>query len=187
MGSSGLITAADAHVLRLYCEAWSRYRQAADMLGNSAPLLNDRGHLTKNPLHQVVRDNADHVRLLARELGLTPPLPARACSSFRARRHRTSTPSSVPRHVCGSWVAPMAERSWSRPFRGLGQPAAGVLVDSRNASSPTGSSMYVRSATSLPRRISDTSMPRVTRRSPAAVVSASSNSEVTLEHEKTDG
>ncbi len=72
MGSSGLITAADAHILRLYCEAWSRYRQAADMLGSSAPLLNDRGHLTKNPLHQVVRDNADHVRLLARELGLSP-------------------------------------------------------------------------------------------------------------------
>jgi phage terminase small subunit len=30
------------------------------------------GHLAKNPLHQVVRDNADHVRLLARELGLSP-------------------------------------------------------------------------------------------------------------------
>lgn len=51
MGSSGLITAADAHILRLYCEAWSRYRQAADMLADSAPLLNDRGHLAKNPLH----------------------------------------------------------------------------------------------------------------------------------------
>jgi phage terminase small subunit len=24
MGSSGLITAADAHILRLYCEVWSR-------------------------------------------------------------------------------------------------------------------------------------------------------------------
>jgi P27 family predicted phage terminase small subunit len=58
--------------LRLYCEAWSRYRQAVDMLAGSAPLLNDRGHLAKNPLHQVVRDNADHVRLLARELGLSP-------------------------------------------------------------------------------------------------------------------
>ena len=72
MGTSGLITAADGHSLRLYCEAWSRYRQAADMLADSAPLLNDRGHLAKNPLHQVVRDNADHIRLLARELGLSP-------------------------------------------------------------------------------------------------------------------
>ncbi len=72
MGSSRLITAADSHILRLYCDAWSRYRQAADMLADSAPLLNDRGRLTKNPLRQVVRDNADHIRLLARELGLSP-------------------------------------------------------------------------------------------------------------------
>jgi phage terminase small subunit len=28
--------------------------------------------LAKNPLHQVVRDNADHIRLLARELDLSP-------------------------------------------------------------------------------------------------------------------
>jgi P27 family predicted phage terminase small subunit len=72
MGRSGLITAADAHVLRLYCEAQSRFLAAAELYAKSAPLLNDRGHLTKNPLHQVVRDNADHVRLLARELGLSP-------------------------------------------------------------------------------------------------------------------
>jgi P27 family predicted phage terminase small subunit len=72
MGTSGIITAADGHILRLYCEVWSRYRQAADMLGNSAPLLNDRGHLTKNPLHQVVRDDGDLVLRLARELGLSP-------------------------------------------------------------------------------------------------------------------
>jgi P27 family predicted phage terminase small subunit len=72
MGRSGLITAADAHVLRLYCEAWSRYRAAAELYGKSAPLLNDRGHFTKNPLHQVVRDNADPVRLLVGELGLSP-------------------------------------------------------------------------------------------------------------------
>jgi P27 family predicted phage terminase small subunit len=72
MGTSGIITAADGHILRLYCEAWSRYRTAAELYAKSAPLLNDRGHLTKNPLHQVVRDHADHVRLLARELGLSP-------------------------------------------------------------------------------------------------------------------
>lgn len=70
MVTSGLITAADSHILRLYCEAWSRYRAAAAMY--TAPLINDHGHLVKNPLHQVVRDHADHVRLLARELGLSP-------------------------------------------------------------------------------------------------------------------
>ena len=49
MGTSGLITAADSHILRLYCEAWSRYRQAADMLAGSAPLLNDRGAPHEEP------------------------------------------------------------------------------------------------------------------------------------------
>ena len=72
MGSSGVITAADAHILRLYCEAWSRYRKAADMLADFPPLLNDRGHLTKNPLHQVVRDDSDLMLRLTRELGLSP-------------------------------------------------------------------------------------------------------------------
>jgi phage terminase small subunit len=42
------------------------------MLASSAPLLNDRGHLTKNPIHQVVRDDSDLVLRLARELGLSP-------------------------------------------------------------------------------------------------------------------
>ena len=95
----GLITAADGHILRLYCEAWSRYRQAADMLAGSAPLLNDRGHLTKNPLHQVVRDNADHVRLLARELGLSPGGPGEpaAPAGRRAARHRRrARPATAP-------------------------------------------------------------------------------------------
>jgi hypothetical protein len=54
------------------CEAGSRCRAAAESYAKSAPLHNDRGHLTKNPLHQVVRDNADHVRLVARERGLSP-------------------------------------------------------------------------------------------------------------------
>lgn len=42
------------------------------MLADLAPPVNDRAHLAKNPVHQVVRDNADHIRLLARELGLSP-------------------------------------------------------------------------------------------------------------------
>ena len=70
MGTSGLITAADSHILRLYCETWSRFRAAAAMY--TAPLINDHGHLTKNPLHQVVRDDSDLVLRLARELGLSP-------------------------------------------------------------------------------------------------------------------
>jgi P27 family predicted phage terminase small subunit len=72
MGATGVVTAADAHVLRCYSEAVARYERAAELYAAASPLVNDRGHLAKNPLHQVVRDNADQVRLLARDLGLSP-------------------------------------------------------------------------------------------------------------------
>lgn|GEM_PF-583145 len=72
MGDAGVITAVDGPVLRIYCEAVSRYEEAQRLYATSSPLLRDRGHLTKNPLHQVVRENADQVRVLARELGLSP-------------------------------------------------------------------------------------------------------------------
>lgn len=72
MGTSRIIRAADTDVLRCYCEAVSRYAAAQRLYIQSGPILKDRGHLTKNPLHQVVRENADMVRLFARELGLTP-------------------------------------------------------------------------------------------------------------------
>ena len=78
MGHTGVITGADFYVLRAYCEAVARYRQAAALLDQSGPLVvargtgARRGELVKNPLHQIVRDNALLIRMLARELGLTP-------------------------------------------------------------------------------------------------------------------
>jgi P27 family predicted phage terminase small subunit len=73
MGATGVITAADAEVLRAYCEACARYQFAARMLEQSGPLVRgQKGELVKNPLHQIVRDNAALLRSLARELGLTP-------------------------------------------------------------------------------------------------------------------
>ena len=76
MGHTGVIRAADADVLRCYCEAMVRYVQAADLYGRSGPLVRGvhrgAGELVKTPLHQVVRDHADQVRLFARELGLSP-------------------------------------------------------------------------------------------------------------------
>jgi len=74
LGDTGVITAADTDVMRCYCEAVSRYEDAARMLARSSPLVRGaRGSdLVRNPLHQVVRDNADLVKLFARELGLTP-------------------------------------------------------------------------------------------------------------------
>ncbi len=72
MRGSAVILGADADVLRCYCEAVSRYAQAAELYARSSPIITRDRDLVKNPLHQVVRDNADAVRLFARELGLSP-------------------------------------------------------------------------------------------------------------------
>jgi P27 family predicted phage terminase small subunit len=74
MRHTGVIRAADADVLRCYCEAVSRYAGAARLYAQSGPIVRGRhgGELVKNPLHQVARDNADEVRQFARELGLSP-------------------------------------------------------------------------------------------------------------------
>lgn len=70
---TGVLTSADVDTLRLYCEAVVRYRSAEDMLVKTGPLIKGRnGEFVKNPLHQIVRDNALLMRALARELGLTP-------------------------------------------------------------------------------------------------------------------
>jgi P27 family predicted phage terminase small subunit len=73
-GGTGVLTAVDADALRAYCEAVARYQYAAKMLEESGPLVRGQrsGELVKNPLHQIVRDNADLLRQFARELGLTP-------------------------------------------------------------------------------------------------------------------
>lgn len=72
-GATGVLTAADADILRSYCDAVARYEKASAMLDLSGPLIKGRhGEPVKSPLHQIVRDNAVLVRSLARELGLTP-------------------------------------------------------------------------------------------------------------------
>ena len=73
LGATGVLTAADRDILRLYCEAYARYVEAEQMLAKTGPLLKGRdGNFVKNPLHQIVRDNADAVKKYAREIGLTP-------------------------------------------------------------------------------------------------------------------
>lgn len=73
-GATGVLTAVDADALRTYCEAVVRYVQAARTLEATGPLVRGArgGELVKNPLHQIVRDNANLQRAFARELGLTP-------------------------------------------------------------------------------------------------------------------
>jgi P27 family predicted phage terminase small subunit len=72
MGHTGVIRVPDSDILRCYCEAVSRYAQAARLYAGSGPLVRRDGGLVKNPLHQVIRDDSDQIRLLARELGLSP-------------------------------------------------------------------------------------------------------------------
>lgn len=73
-GHTGVLTAVDADSFRAYCEAVTRYVQANTLLEQSGPLVRG-GHgtdLVKNPLHQIVRDNAALIRAFARELGFAP-------------------------------------------------------------------------------------------------------------------
>ena len=55
-------------------DAVARYETAAVMLAGSGPLIRGarHGELVKNPLHQIVRDNAMLLLAFARELGATP-------------------------------------------------------------------------------------------------------------------
>jgi len=73
-GSTGVLTGVDTDALRIYCEAVVRYTAAAVRLEKTGPLIKGArlGEPVKNPLHQIVRDNADLVRAFARELGFTP-------------------------------------------------------------------------------------------------------------------
>lgn len=68
--ASGLIRAVDGDLLRCYCEAVSRYEGA--VRAYTGPLLTSRGGVVANPLHRITRDDADLIRLLARELGIGP-------------------------------------------------------------------------------------------------------------------
>jgi P27 family predicted phage terminase small subunit len=72
--AQGVILAAHADILRMYAEAVVRYQDLQARLARSSPLLKGaRGtEVVKNPLVAMVRDEANLVRNLARELGLTP-------------------------------------------------------------------------------------------------------------------
>lgn len=73
MEHTGIIRPVHVDVLRVYCEAVSRYRAAARLLEATGPLLKgQKGEMVKNPLNQIVRDNARLLRDMAREMGLTP-------------------------------------------------------------------------------------------------------------------
>ena len=74
LGHTGVLRAADSDIVRIYCQTVARYDKASRLLDASGPLITGaRGReLVKNPLHQIVRDDALLIRSLAGELGLTP-------------------------------------------------------------------------------------------------------------------
>jgi len=104
----GVILAAHADVLRLYCDAVVRYTDYAARLARSGPLIRGaRGQeLVRNPLVAMVRDAADQVRVLARELGLTPS----SLTGVRAAGVELDDPfDAFLRGRDGSNQSPMAE------------------------------------------------------------------------------
>lgn len=74
MSETGVIVGADRAVLRAYCEAVARYVEAVDLLATSGPVIRGtRGRdVVVNPVHRILREEREAVRLLARELGLSP-------------------------------------------------------------------------------------------------------------------
>jgi len=94
-GHTGILTAVDTDSFRAYCEAVARYKQAATLLESSGPLVRGRdGNLVRNPLHQIVRDNAILLRAFARELGFAP-----------AAREGLTTQAAVEQDPFEQWAA----------------------------------------------------------------------------------
>lgn len=74
MRGTGVIVRADTDILRAYAEAVSLYVRHIELLNTSGPLIRGArgGELVVNPMHRLVREDREAIRLLARELGLSP-------------------------------------------------------------------------------------------------------------------
>lgn len=95
-GPTRIIQKPDRDALRTYCDAVVSYERGIETLMASGLLLTGKdGQLVKNPLHQIVRDNAKLILLFAREFGLTPS----ARSSIRAPEH----PAGVVEDPLDTW------------------------------------------------------------------------------------
>lgn len=74
MEKTGVLTPVDSDTLRAYCDAVARYEEAEKLYRTQGPLVVGAraGELVKNPLHQVVRDNAMLIARLATLLAFVP-------------------------------------------------------------------------------------------------------------------
>lgn len=93
---SGVITAVDRDLFRIYCEEVALEREIRGLVRRMGLLVRSsshaqRGELTKNPLLAVLRDHAALVRSFASDLGLTPT----ARSGIHATRTRNDDGMAV--------------------------------------------------------------------------------------------
>jgi P27 family predicted phage terminase small subunit len=68
-----VLTLADRDPLAIYCTSVANYEEAVQVLNLEGPVVEGRdGGFVKNPVAQVVRDQALLVKLMAAQFGLTP-------------------------------------------------------------------------------------------------------------------
>jgi P27 family predicted phage terminase small subunit len=81
----GIIGATDFTVLVGYCESWSQYKMAAEMLERTGPLHKPRndGEVRRNPVVFILKDAREAMLKFARELGLSPSSRASVSSTGR--------------------------------------------------------------------------------------------------------
>jgi P27 family predicted phage terminase small subunit len=71
----GVIVAVDGLMLAAFCETWARYRQAMRAYALTGPVVvSQRGTsaVIRSPVAPLVRDALEQLRLVGRELGLSP-------------------------------------------------------------------------------------------------------------------
>jgi P27 family predicted phage terminase small subunit len=73
----GTTLASDEAMVAAYCETYDRYQRVAQLVDNLPAVFNraakgETPQFVKNPLYSQIRDLTTELRVLARELGLTP-------------------------------------------------------------------------------------------------------------------
>jgi len=69
----GVMTNLDVHALRLYCEAWARYSDAAELLQKSSLITKTpNGLLMQNPVIPIMNKAFEQMMRILPEFGATP-------------------------------------------------------------------------------------------------------------------
>ncbi len=70
----GIIGATDYAVMVGYCQSFSQFKQAAEMLARTGPLHKPKedGEIRRNPVAFILKDSREAMLKFARELGLSP-------------------------------------------------------------------------------------------------------------------